>query len=272
MEAIVPPDPKNRTGQDISMQHFIHRPRFTRSPGAQRARIASATVLAAALAAAFPPVAAQNPPAAEAAARSFDIPAGPLDAALGAFGRAAGILVAADPQLTAGRATGGLRGSHGVESGLQRLLAGTGLEAVRMAEGGYAVRRAATAASGSTSASAQVLPAVTVAAQAEGRGITEGTGAYAARSSNSATRLDLSLRQTPQSVSIITRQQMDDQGLSSVSDVLQQTPGITVNRDNTEGYSFVRVASRWRTSSSTACPVCPARAAMCATTTASLTR
>lgn len=42
---------------------------------------------------------------------------------------------------------------------------------------------------------------------------TEGTGSYTTGATRSATRLALSPRETPQSISVITRQQMDDQNL-----------------------------------------------------------
>ncbi|MET0545966.1 MAG: TonB-dependent siderophore receptor, partial [Caulobacterales bacterium] len=46
----------------------------------------------------------------------------------------------------------------------------------------------------------------------------------------SATGLDLTPRETPQSISIITREQMDDQGASTISDVLEYTTGLSVKR------------------------------------------
>lgn len=70
---------------------------------------------------------------------AFSIPAGPLSAALGAFGVQAGVMVASDPGLTAGASTRGLTGTYAVDAALERLLAGTGLQAVARAE------RAATA-------------------------------------------------------------------------------------------------------------------------------
>lgn len=54
-----------------------------------------------------------------------------------------------------------------------------------------------------------------------GRGVEENTA---------ATGLDLSPRETPQSLSIITREQMDDQGAVKVSDVLEFTTGLSVKR------------------------------------------
>ncbi|MDB6061308.1 MAG: FauA [Verrucomicrobiaceae bacterium] len=63
---------------------------------------------------------------------------------------------------------------------------------------------------------------------------TENSGSYTAGASSTPTRLNLSLRETPQSISVITRQQMDDQGLISVGKVLEQSVGITLNQAETD--------------------------------------
>jgi outer-membrane receptor for ferric coprogen and ferric-rhodotorulic acid len=42
---------------------------------------------------------------------------------------------------------------------------------------------------------------------------TEGSNSYTTGETSTATKLPLSLRETPQSVTVITRQQMTDQGL-----------------------------------------------------------
>lgn len=49
---------------------------------------------------------------------------------------------------------------------------------------------------------------------------------YAAGDSASATGLSLSLRDTPQSVTVFTSERLEDQGLQSLRDVLDQTPGV----------------------------------------------
>ena len=67
---------------------------------------------------------------------------------------------------------------------------------------------------------------------------TEGTGSYTTGSTRTATKLALSPRETPQSVSVITRQQMDDQGLTNIGEVLSKTPGITVNKLDSSRASF----------------------------------
>jgi outer membrane receptor for ferric coprogen and ferric-rhodotorulic acid len=62
----------------------------------------------------------------------------------------------------------------------------------------------------------------------------EATGSYTVRGSSAATGLDLSLRETPQSISVITRSQMDDFRLNNINDVLDSVPGISVERVETD--------------------------------------
>ncbi len=82
-----------------------------------------------------------------------------------------------------------------------------------------------------------VLPVVKVKAAAPDA-TTEGSGAYTAGSSQAATRLKLSPRETPQSVSVITRTQLDDFGLRSINDALAGSTGVTVERVETDRTYF----------------------------------
>lgn len=88
-----------------------------------------------------------------------------------------------------------------------------------------------------TSQEAMTLPAVTVTGK-EDTATTEGTGSYTTSETLAATRLPLSLRETPQSVTVITRQRMDDQQLNSVQDVLENTTGVTSYQSDSERTSF----------------------------------
>lgn len=58
----------------------------------------------------------------------------------------------------------------------------------------------------------------------------EGSGSYTTAATSTATRLTLAPRETPQSVSIITRQQLDDQHLTSIASVLERSVGITLSQ------------------------------------------
>jgi outer membrane receptor for ferric coprogen and ferric-rhodotorulic acid len=67
---------------------------------------------------------------------------------------------------------------------------------------------------------------------------TEGTGSYTPRATAASTGLSLSLRETPQSVTVMTRQRMDDEDMRSLADVMASTPGISVQNFDSERYSF----------------------------------
>ncbi len=57
---------------------------------------------------------------------------------------------------------------------------------------------------------------------------TEGSNSYTTGAAATATGLALSLRETPQSVTVITRERMDDQAMTTVSDALRNTIGVSV--------------------------------------------
>ncbi|MHC6225367.1 TonB-dependent siderophore receptor [Pseudomonas sp. X10] len=63
---------------------------------------------------------------------------------------------------------------------------------------------------------------------------TEHTGAYTTGSMSAATRLNLSIKETPQSVSVLTRQQLDDFQLNTLSEALAHVTGVTVQRNDSE--------------------------------------
>ncbi|MFT4103405.1 MAG: TonB-dependent receptor plug domain-containing protein, partial [Burkholderiaceae bacterium] len=179
-----------------------------------------------------PSVQAQAAPVAVETPRSFDVPAGTLDQALSRLGRQAGAQIAVNAELTAGLTSPGVSGSYTVTDALQRLLAGTGLEAVRDAGGEYTLRKAAPGAAreaGPPQAQNReaVLPPVVVQGRADLA--TEGTGSYTTRSSSAATGLNLSLRETPQSVSVMTRERLDDQNLTTLTGTLEQVTGLALD-------------------------------------------
>ena len=72
------------------------------------------------------------------------------------------------------------------------------------------------------------LPEVKVTDGAEGQA-TEGTGQYTAREV-SVGKLVQSPRETPQSISVITRQQLDDRNVTKVEDAIKLSTGMTVTR------------------------------------------
>ncbi|MFJ3484110.1 TonB-dependent siderophore receptor [Pseudomonas sp. NPDC090202] len=73
----------------------------------------------------------------------------------------------------------------------------------------------------------------------QGLGLTtENTGSYTTGATSTATKLPLSLRETPQSVTVITRQFMDDQNLNTINDALLLTPGISSNHRDSDRFTL----------------------------------
>lgn len=133
------------------------------------------------------------------AARSYDIAAGPLSPALSRFAGQSGITLSADPALTEGLQTAGLRGSFGVTDGFAQLLQGTGLAVAQAGEKTFVLRRLSASQAQSAAASSATLAEVKVTAQAQADTVTEGTGAYvSAAPLTTATPLGLTLKETPQ--------------------------------------------------------------------------
>jgi len=61
---------------------------------------------------------------------------------------------------------------------------------------------------------------------------------YTAKQSSAATKLNLSLRETPQSITVITRERLDDQALTSLRQVLDNTAGVYSNAYDSERVLF----------------------------------
>lgn len=176
------------------------------------------------------------------ATRAYDIPAGPLDAVLTRFITESGIPLATTPQLVQGRRSPGVRGTYSAPAALEELLTGTGLQFVRQPSGGYSLHalqaRPSSSGAPDRDAAAGTLAAVTVTAAADRSGATEGTGSYAARSTSTATKLALSPRETPQTMTVVTRQQMDDFGLTTVEQALESTSGVYVQKTTHAGANY----------------------------------
>lgn len=171
-----------------------------------------------------------------AARHGYNIAAGSLSPALRHLASSAGILLSFTENQTADKVTSGIQGTYTPQAALAALLVGTGLSAVALDNGGYVLRPtpANSGISGSTSDNGEAIPVLS-AITATSSIKTEGTGSYTAENSNTATGFDLSLRDTPQSVTVFTRQRMEDEKLDSLGKVLDMTPGVSLVRAGSSG-------------------------------------
>ncbi len=161
------------------------------------------------------PAATQTP-----SRKTYDIPAGPLEATLNRFGRETGLLLSFPAALTAGRHSGGLRGDYEVSQAFTQILQGTGLAAVRQANGSYTlVEQTGTAIATEDSSHETTLPAVKVST-------TAWADSYQPPREASVMRSDTPLIDTPQAVNIVPAQVLRDQRPRNLDDALANVSGI----------------------------------------------
>lgn len=177
--------------------------------------------------------------AAPAARKTYDIPAGPLEATLNRFGREAGILLSYPSDLTAGLQSSGLVGTHSVAEAWPLLLKGTGLAAEERAGGGWSlVKRPEPppTTGGASTEAVTTLPTVTVSAPIEAESGAGPVRGYAATRTTSGTKTDAPLLETPQSIAVVGAAQITDQKATSVSEALAYTPGVIVDPGYANSY------------------------------------
>lgn len=169
-----------------------------------------------------------------ASAQHFEVPAGNLEDALNTYARQAGVLLSFDPALTRGLASQGVSGDFPVDVGFATLLGGTALAAERSSDGSWRLVRSAPA--GVVALQAQTISAL---GDEDPRGP---VGSYVAKRSVTATKTDTPIHETPQSISVVTRERMEAQGVQSVNEALRYTPGVSSYGANnrSDWYTVVR--------------------------------
>ncbi|MCA1326883.1 TonB-dependent siderophore receptor [Herbaspirillum sp. alder98] len=161
-------------------------------------------------------------------AHYYQLAAGPLGTTLMQIAQQSGQAIAVDPALVRGRQAQPIAGNLTAAQAVQQAIGASDLELQQTDNGTLTLRRR-------DSPGAQEpdnLPQVTVAVERQAP--TEGSDAYAVQQSSAATRLNLSPRETPQSLTVITRARIDDFHLASINDVFSSTAGITVEKVETE--------------------------------------
>ncbi|MFD2141199.1 TonB-dependent siderophore receptor [Ancylobacter oerskovii] len=186
-------------------------------------------LMAAALGASAPAAHAQAQATASVApARiAFDIPAQDLNGAVLSFAQKAGVRVFFDTAKFGGRRSSAVSGTMSPPQALDALLRGTGLTYRFTAPNRVTIvdPAASTASSGETVG----IELDTIAVQGSG----DGTVGYVATRSTAGTKTDTPLLETPQSVSVITRQELDDRNVQTLTEAVAYTPGV---RTGQSGY------------------------------------
>jgi len=147
----------------------------------------------------------------------YDVPAGPLVTVLQQIASQADVLLYFDPSLTRDLNSDGLTGRYTVEQAFAQVLASYGLQAHQDTPGAYQVR------------SVGWTPSVTWMPLTLVEGATVGVDGFVARMADVGTKTATPIIRVPQSVSVVTAQEMQARYARTVTQALQYTPGVQVN-------------------------------------------
>ncbi|WP_189338404.1 TonB-dependent receptor domain-containing protein [Sphingobium sp. SCG-1] len=178
-------------------------------------------------------VAAPLARAAEAAATTISLPAGPLDVALLELSSATSVAVAVDPALVGGRYVMAISGTMTFEDALGRLLRGTGLGFQRNADGGYAVFRAAPA---KVAISIPISPVAQMAQPALSEALDTGIEDIVV----TAQRRDERLQSVPIAINALTSEGLERQGATRLTDISTLVPSLIFSRAGDSAQVYLR--------------------------------
>mgnify|MGYP001793469613 CR=1 FL=1 len=177
---------------------------------------------------------------ADAASHDFDIAPQSLTGALAEFGRQSGMQVSVDAGLIRGIDSPGVRGTLAAGTALKLLLVGTGMIYRLSDDNTVMLERvpAGTSESGST-----LLDPIVVEGTVEtATGPVDG---YVARRSATGSKTDTPINEIPQSVSVVTADEIETRGAETVGEALSYTAGVTTGtRGDSSGLGGDNIALR----------------------------
>lgn len=162
---------------------------------------------------------------------AFDLPAQSLDKALNALAGQTGSRILFATDIAASRQAPALKGALSVPQALQRLLQGADLRVEETADGSFVIAEPV------ASDTALNLGAITIQGQGMGEA-TENSGSYTTGLVSVGSKTPISLRDTPQTVSIISQQMIEDQRITTLPEAMKRAPGITVRNNNYHAQQF----------------------------------
>ena len=166
--------------------------------------------------------------------RSYDLPAGTLASSLTRIASQAGVALAVDPALVRGRQAAPVRGEYSAAAALETALQGSGLQLQRSAQGSYTLAP--------VPAGDMTLPITQIEAAINTESAWGPVQGYTATRSASGTKTDTALVEIPRSISVATRQQLQDRNVHSLDDAVRYMPGIvSASFGSDTRYDWMRV-------------------------------
>ncbi|VVP09398.1 TonB-dependent siderophore receptor [Pseudomonas fluorescens] len=153
--------------------------------------------------------------------RAYNLPAAPLASTLNQIASQAGLALSLNPSLAAGKSSAPVKGQFDAPGALREALRGTGLQLEQSSAGTYSL----VAIPEGTLA----LPETAVIGVDNGETAWSPVEGYVATRTAAGTKTDTALVDVPRSISVVTRDQMDDRNVQNLDDAVRYMPGVTAS-------------------------------------------
>ncbi|WP_025131208.1 TonB-dependent siderophore receptor [Pseudomonas sp. PH1b] len=150
--------------------------------------------------------------------RAYNLPAAPLASTLNQIASQAGLALSLNPSLAAGKTSAPVKGQFDAPGALREALRGTGLQLEHSSAGTYSLV--------AITEGVVALPETSITAQGSNETAWGPVEGYVATRTAAGTKTDTALVEAPRSISVATRQQMEDRNVQNLDDAVRYMPGI----------------------------------------------
>jgi iron complex outermembrane receptor protein len=153
--------------------------------------------------------------------RAYNLPAAPLASTLNQIASQAGMALSLNPALAAGKTSAPVNGQFDAAGALREALRGTGLQLEQSSAGTFSLV--------AVPEGVMALPVTSVIGVENTESAWGPVEGYLAKRTAAGTKTDTALVEVPRSISVATREQMDDRSVHSLDDAVRYMPGITAS-------------------------------------------
>ncbi len=153
--------------------------------------------------------------------RAYNLPAAPLAGTLNQIASQAGLALSLNPSLAAGKTSAPVNGQFDATGALREALRGTGLQLEQSSAGTYSLV--------AVPEGVMALPETAVIGLENAETAWSPVEGYVATRTAAGTKTDTALVEAPRSISVATRQQMEDRGVQNLDDAVRYMPGIVAS-------------------------------------------
>ena len=166
--------------------------------------------------------------------RVYNLPAAPLATTLNQIASQAGLALTLSPALAAGKTCAPVQGQFDAQGALNEALRGTGLQVEQSSAGTYTLVAIAEGV--------VALPQTNIVAQGDAESAWGPVQGYLATRTAAGTKTDTALVEAPRSISVATREQMQDRNVQNLDDAVKYMPGIvSASYGSDTRYDWMRV-------------------------------